>query len=60
MCFAEAIPRCRRVRHAWSACRGLAESQHLQTVRPASNEDEDAMLPSDQLQQGFKAMSAIA
>ena len=65
MCFAGAIPRwglqtARRVRHAWSACRGLAESQHLQTVRPASNEDEDAMLPSDQLQQGFKAMPAIA
>ena len=39
-----------RLRHAWTACKALIDSQQVQSAQPVSIEDEDALLPSDELQ----------
>eukprot|EP00435_Cladocopium_sp_Y103_P055826 s173_g18.t1 len=39
-----------RVRHAWSACKALVDAQRVQATQPPTVEDEDALLPSDELQ----------
>ena len=39
-----------RLRHAWTACKVLIDSQQVQSAQPVSIEDEDALLPSDELQ----------
>ena len=44
-----------RLRHAWTACKALIDSQQVQNAQPVSIEDEDALLPSDELQD-LKAM----
>ena len=44
-----------RLRHAWTACKALIDSQQAQSAQPVSIEDEDALLPSDELQ-NLKAM----
>ena len=44
-----------RLRHAWTACKALIDGQQVQSAQPVSIEDEDALLPSDELQD-LKAM----
>ena len=39
-----------RLRHAWTASKALIDSQQVQSTQPVSIEDEDALLPSDELQ----------
>ena len=38
-----------RVRHAWAACKALVDSQQQAKSQPLTVEDEDTLLPSDEL-----------